>query len=140
MSKFSPEEIKNLLQGADLKGAQVFINNEGFTQYFGTTETCKTVEKGDKPNCLATPEAESIFAKLISGGILDAEGQPRRDMTQPQCACVVELFASRIELPSKWQTFADFWGMDAHALRSSAAKGVDSKPTRDFNQRMLKLF
>lgn len=104
------------------------------------TEMVEKEEEGELPKELSTPEAQRIFRVLIKGKVLSEDFQPIK-LTNAKLGCIVELFASRIVLGrGKWGIFAKLWDMKPDSLRSAFNQGQYSKPTIEFNKKILSLF
>lgn len=119
-----------LIKDSTLIGA-TFINNNNFAHNPAetpqATQPIIDIEEAEEvtiPDCLATPEANDLLAKLVQAGLLDEHWQPR-NLSIAERGELAATLAERLRLKAHWQLFGKLWGDKPETLRTGCSKAQD---------------
>lgn len=136
--KISQEDLKVLLSGMNLSGAQVNIGNDNVSQTVNVyAKREEPQEKTDIDPRLLTPEAQRLTAALVAEGWLGEDLARRLSWTE--AALVAAALAQRLQIADVWQTFGRLWQVKPQNLRAYYNKALNLNKSLEFQDRIKKV-
>ena len=126
----------NNIMGGTLIGATFVTNNNFVHTPAETPQTARPITEIEEaeevtdpariPDCLDTPEAHDLLAKLVQAGLLDEHWQPC-GLSIAERGELAATVAERLGLKAHWQLFGKLWGDNPETLRTGCSKAQDKR-------------
>lgn len=113
---------------------QVCIGDQSL-QEFVDSHVAETIGRTEIPEALSTPQARSLFAKLLEANILDEDWQPV-GLSNCEKGTLIDYIAEELDIRHKWKLFGTMWNMDSETLRTSKVRGLDQDKTWKFRAKL----
>lgn len=120
---------------------QVCIGDQSLSDFVRSAATQQEAasegeeDKFELPDVLSTPQAQALFAKLHSAGLLGEGWQPV-GLSNSEKGTLIEYMAEELDIRHKWKLFGTLWKVDSETLRTAKARGLDQDKTWKFRQRL----
>ena len=134
-------EIENVqTMNLSVDKGQVCIGDQSLSDFVQSATTQQAASEGEEdkielPDVLSTPQAQTLFAKLHSAGLLDKGWKPI-GLSNSEKGTLIDYIAETIDIRHKWKLFGTLWKVDSETLRTAKARGLDQDKTWKFRQRL----